>query len=452
MVREVLTLSLGQGGVQLGSAIWEQYLGEHGISADGSRSDSADERYTETFFSESSEGQFVPRNLSIDLDPTTISDVKRGHLGKLFDHDYLISGTEDAANNFARGMYTVGKEQMDVIMDRVRHMYEFSDQPQGFLLNHTVGGGTGSGLGAALLERLACEYRKQNRIGFEIYPSASQSTCVVEPYNGLLATFWLTDHTDVSLVLDNEAIYSIAQKRLGIKKPYYSNLNRIIAKVVSSTTASLRFDGELNVDLGEFQMNLVPFPRLHWMTTSISPLVSHLKAETAALDSQTITTEVLDSANFLVSYPDYDHIEDKFMAVCLNYRGNVTGSAATKAVAFCESKNKVSFVDWSPTPWKIGLNDINAATVPGDDIVPTQRSVTMIGNNVAVHRVFDERLVKKYDMMYSQRAYVHWFVGEGMEEGEFEEAREDLAFLQKDYLDCVAQASTSSEGDSIEEF
>jgi tubulin alpha len=452
MVREVLTISLGQGGCQLGSAIWEQYLGEHGISSDGSRAENADERYTETFFSESSEGTFVPRNLSIDLDPTTISDIRRGRLGRLFHPEYLVSGTEDAANNFARGMYTVGKEQMEVIMDRVRHMYEFSDKPQGFLLNHAVGGGTGSGLGSALLERLACEYRKQNRIGFEIYPSARQSTCVVEPYNALLATYWLTDHTDVSLVLDNEALYSIAQKRLGIAKPSYANLNRIIAKVVSSTTASLRFDGELNVDLSEFQMNLVPFPRLHWMTTSISPLVSHLKANTAALDTKTITAEVLDSRNFLVSYPDYDHLEDKFMAVCLNYRGDVTGSASTKAVQFCEENSKASFVDWSPTPWKIGLNDVNPATVLGDDIAPTQRSVTMIGNNVAVHRVFDERLVKKYDMMYSQRAYVHWFVGEGMEEGEFEEAREDLAFLQKDYLDCISQASTSSEDESCDEF
>lgn len=452
MVREVLTLSLGQGGVQLGSAIWEQYLGEHGISADGTRDDTADERYTETFFSESSEGRFVPRNLSVDLDPTTISDVRRGRLGDLFHPDYLVAGTEDAANNFARGMYTVGKEKLDVILDRVRHLYEFSDQPQGFLLNHSVGGGTGSGLGSALLERLACEYRKQNRIGFEIYPSASQSTCVVEPYNGMLSTYWLTDHTDVSLVLDNEALYSIAQKKLGIAKPSYSNLNRIIAKVVSSTTASLRFDGELNVDLGEFQMNLVPFPRLHWMTTSISPLVSPLKADTAALDMKTVTTEALDSRNFLVSYPDYDHIEDKFMAVCLNYRGDVTGASATKAVQFCEQNTKASFVDWSPTPWKIGLCSTNATTVSNDDVAPTQRSVTMIGNNVAVHRVFDERLVKKYDMMYSQRAYVHWFVGEGMEEGEFEEAREDLAFLQKDYLDCITTASSSFEGESCEEF
>ncbi len=59
--------------------------------------------------------------------------------------------------------------------------------------------------------------------------------------------------------MDNEAIYEICKKRLGIASPSFTNLNRIIAQVVSSVTASLRFDGSLNVDLNEFQTNLVPY-------------------------------------------------------------------------------------------------------------------------------------------------------------------------------------------------
>merc|ERR1712048_1501967 len=98
----------------------------------------------------------------------------------------------------------------------------------------------------------------------------------------------------------------------------------------------------------------------------------------------------------------------------------------------------------------IGLNDSPPQGVEGQAMATSDTNCVMIGNNVAITRVFQERLVKKYDMMYSQRAYVHWYVGEGMEEGEFSEAREDLDFLEKDYLDVVTEQA-SDEGDD-EEF
>merc|ERR1711973_330741 len=164
--------------------------------------------------------------------------------------------------------------------------------------------------GMLILERLAVDYRKKSKIGFELYPSPNISTCIVEPYNGLLSTHWLLDHTDVSLVLDNEALYEICKKKLDIQKPSYYNLNSIIAKVVSSMTASLRFDGELNVDMNEFQTNLVPFPRLHFMTTSLAPVISAAKADHEAHKVKDITDQALQPQNMLVKYEDFDPVED----------------------------------------------------------------------------------------------------------------------------------------------
>jgi len=456
MVREVLTINVGQCGIQMGNAVWWQYMKEHGIDATGKNPDKSDDGSYGTFFEETGMGQCVPRNVTVDLEPTVVDDVRQGFLQKAFHPEYLINGKEDAANNFARGHYTVGKEIIDTVSDRLRKLVDNSDNVQGFVMNHAVGGGTGSGLGALILERIAVDYRKKSKIGFEVYPAPALSTCIVEAYNAMLSTHWLLDHTEVSVVLDNEAIYGICQKKLDIKRPDYSDLNILIAKTVSSMTASLRFEGELNVDLNEFQTNLVPFPRLHFMTSSIAPVISKEKAEHEAQKVNDITDHSLQPPNMLVKYTDFDVAEDKYMAISLNYRGDVKSKEANATVQWLKMQNKVSFVEWCPTGFKVGLNGTVAKSIDDDlngtkDIIAVpQRAVTMIGNNVAVSRVFTERITKKFDLMYSQRAFVHWYVGEGMEEGEFAEAREDLGFLEKDYLDVLAENPSDEIGQEDE--
>merc|ERR1712084_121381 len=258
---------------------------------------------------------------------------------------------------------------------------------QGFIINHAVGGGTGSGLGALILERIAVDYRKKSKIGFEVYPAPNLSTCIVEPYNAMLSTHWLLDHTEVSLVLDNEAIYGICQKQLDIDRPSYAELNMIIAKVISSMTASLRFDGELNVDLGEFQTNLVPFPRLHFMTTALAPVIHKDKASHEAQSVREITDSVFQPPNMLVKYAEFDPVEDKYMAISINYRGQIKSKEANSTVQWLKQNNKVSFVEWCPTGFKIGLNGTPPSDIGDIDVMAvSDRNVVMIGNNVAVAR------------------------------------------------------------------
>lgn len=143
----------------------------------------------------------------------------------------MISGTEDAANNFARGRYTVGKDMAEICVEKIRKLAENCSGLQGFLMFNAVGGGTGSGLGCLLLERLSAEYGKKSKLNFCCWPSPRVSTTVVEPYNAVLSTHSLLEHTDVTVMLDNEAIYDICTHNLNIERPNYTNLNRLIAQV-----------------------------------------------------------------------------------------------------------------------------------------------------------------------------------------------------------------------------
>jgi tubulin alpha len=97
--------------------------------------------------------------------------VRTGTYRQLFHPDQLITGKEDAANNYARGHYTVGREIADVVSDRIRRLVENCVGLQGFLVFHSFGGGSGSGFTSLLMERLSVDYGKKSKLQFCVYPA-----------------------------------------------------------------------------------------------------------------------------------------------------------------------------------------------------------------------------------------------------------------------------------------
>lgn len=441
--REIITINVGGAGVRIGEAITKQYMSDQKITKSGDRDNDRDgEESCGAFFEETGAGKFQPRQVSVDLDPKGMEDIETGELRQLFHRDFLLSGTEDAGNNFARGHYTVGKEIMDKVTDRVRKLVDNCDDLQGFIINHSLGGGTGSGLGSLILDRIAVDYRRKLKFGFEVL--AGDCTGRVAPcgaYNEMLATHKLLDSTDLSLVFDNRQLSKICQEDYKITAPTYKHVNSLIAKVASGFTKGLCND---RVCLDELQLALVPFPRLHFMTGSFA---GNLKEKTPLPTVKDLTSLAVDSAYMTVHYPKFDSVKDKYMAMLFCYRGDVGKKDADATVKWVKQQNKVSFVEWCPTGSKVDVDPTPMGEVQGDEIkFDEEKSVTGVGNCSAMVRNFTAN-AKKYDMMYSQRAYVHQYVSEGMEEGAFAEAREDIGFLEKDYADIVAEHGEDDEDD-----
>jgi tubulin alpha len=144
---------------------------------------------------------------------------------------------------------------------------------QGFFVSHSLGGGTGSGFTSLLMKNLSAEYGKRPRLQFSILPSPQLGSSVVDPYNTVLATHAMINHVGCSFLMDNEALYKICSNQLDVEKVSFPNLNRMVANVVSSVTASLRFDGDLNFDITDAATSLVPFPRVHFPVVGYAPVV-----------------------------------------------------------------------------------------------------------------------------------------------------------------------------------
>ena len=151
-------------------------------------------------------------------------------------------------------------------------------------------------------------------------------------------------------MVDNEAIYDLCHRNLGIERPSYLNLNRMISQIVSSITASLRFDGALNVDLTEFQTNLVPYPRIHFPLVTYAPIVSSAKAFHETHTVANITSACFEPSNQMVKC---DPRKGKYMACCLLYRGDVVPKDVNVAIAHIKTKRTIQFVDWCPTGFKV---------------------------------------------------------------------------------------------------
>lgn len=233
------------------------------------------------------------------------------------------------------------------------HITDNCSSLQGFLIFHSFGGGTGSGFGALLLERLSTDYGKKSKLEFAVYPAPRVSTAVVEPYNAVLSTHSTIENSDCTFLVDNDAVYDICRRNLDIPRPDYAHLNRLIAQVVSSITSSLRFDGALNVDLNEFQTNLVPYPRIHYPLVSYAPVISANKSSHESHKVQDLTFQCFEPNNQMVVC---DPQKGKYMAVALLYRGDVVPRDCTAAIASLKAKTSFNLVEWCPTGFKLGIN------------------------------------------------------------------------------------------------
>lgn len=242
------------------------------------------------------------RALLIDMDSGPLEETMRSPLGSLFDETQFIKDVSGSGNNFGHGNREWGPIYRSNIEEGLRKNAELCDSLQTFLLTHSLGGGTGSGLGTYVLSMLEDLFPEVYRFTVSVFPSEDNDDVITSPYNSILATRELIEHAHCVLPIDNHSLQlfakleseqkakssnqssrvtarststpstqagAIVHKRA--KDRGFSEMNGVAARMICNLTASSRFHGDMNVDLNEICTNLVPYPRMHFLMTSLSP-------------------------------------------------------------------------------------------------------------------------------------------------------------------------------------
>ncbi len=376
------------------------------------------------FFKAAQDGTYSPRTINFDLEPSTLDRIKFGPLGRFYSPNSFIHGPTGAGNNWAKGHYTEGPELIDEVMDLTRQQIEHCDNLQGFQVCHSLGGGTGSGMGTLLISRLREEYPDRIISTYSVFPSRQVLDVIVEPYNAILAIHQLIENSDEVFVLDNEvrntlfpsipphhfqALYQLVMRKLGNHQPSYGDLNALAANAMTGATACLRFPGHLNSDLRKLGVNLIPFPRLHFFLLGIAPLV---------LNKQRLSVEQLlgqvVSAHAVMA--EVDPRMGRWLTGSILFRGDATvvpPSEVDQQMTFLENRSTMSFAEWIPHNFKTSI-----CSVPPFGAVS---GCSLIANTTAMAEVFT-RIRDCFNGLFRRRAFLHWFTMEGMEEAEFTEA------------------------------
>merc|ERR1712124_122216 len=318
------------------------------------------------------------------------------------------------------GHYTEGAELIDSVLDVVRKEAEGCDCLQGFQMTHSLGGGTGAGMGTLLISKIREEYPDRIMTTYSVIPSPKVSDTVVEPYNAVLSFHQLVENADQVMMMDNEALYDICFRTLKLTTPTY---------------------GHLNCDLRKIAVNMIPFPRLHFFMTGFSPLTSRGSQQYRALTVPELTQQMFDAKNMMCAA---DPRHGRYLTACALFRGRMSTKEVDEQMLNVQNKNSSYFVEWIPNNIKSSVCDIPPKGL--------KMAVGFLGNSTAIQEMF-KRVAEYFIGMFRRKAFLHWYTGEGMDEMEFTEAESNMNDLVSEYQQYQdATAEDEGEFDEDEEL
>ncbi|KAM9196741.1 tubulin epsilon chain [Mergus octosetaceus] len=455
-----VVVQVGQCGNQVGCRFWDLALREHAaVNKKGIYDEALSSFFRNVDTRSAGDGPDIDkgkicslkaRALLIDMEEGVVNEILQGPLRDVFDSKQLITDVSGSGNNWAVGHKVYGCQYRENIVEKLRKTAEHCDCLQCFFIIHSMGGGTGSGLGTFVLNLLEDEFPEVYRFVTAVYPSGEDDV-ITSPYNSVLAMKELNEHADCVLPIENESLFDIVNKihqmmnsgKLGstvkpnslvtssagitkaIQEKPFDAMNNIVANLLLNLTSSARFEGSLNMDLNEISMNLVPFPRLHYLVSSLTPLYTLADVNVPSRRLDQMFSDAFSRDHQLIQA---DPKHSLYLACALLVRGNVQVSDLRRNIE--RLKPSLHFVSWNQEGWKTGL-----CSVPP---VGHSHSLLALANNTCVKPTFME-LRDRFMRLYKKKAHLHHYLQvDGMEQSCFSEAVLSLSDLIEEYNELDA--------------
>jgi len=445
-----LSIQLGSAGWKIGESLWQTLREDNGIDDTGYfvpvETPSIEEDYPgwyaasqinhrkkavlDTFFEEGRLGTFTTRTIMVDTRVGMKGDFDEYRIPPL--PDYYIVGTEDSGCNYAKGYYVNGPRLIDQIMATIERRLEQNPYVDGILLFHSVGGGTGSGLGTLLLERLRSSDLSFGALAtVTVLPSAKMQENVVEPYNPVLALPKIADLADMCLVVDNEGLCNISRVKLKDTAYKYSTVNPFVGRALADIATLISWVG-----LSRLIGQLVPFPRINLVSISTARFST---APSKSVPPKTLMSEAFSADNI---FSAIDLSEGGTFARVLQFRGNVNGNDAMQLADNLRGYSPAIFPDW-----------------PGghlapyfDDLAPSNfgNTLTMLNNHTGIKMVLNRMLIL-FNKLLAKRIQLQYFLDQGMGSNEFDAAALAMRDLYMAYVDIEQQVIDVDEEEEEEE-
>ena len=452
MPREIITIQIGQCGNQVGMEFWKRLCAEHGISPQGIVNENAingDDR-KDVFFYQADDDHFIPRAILIDMEPRVINNIQNSDFSKFFNQENIYKSKEGggAGNVWVKG-YSHAEKVEEEIMDMIEREADGSDSLEGFMLIHAINGGTGSGFGSYLLEKLNENFPKKLIQTYSVFPNLNDlsNDIVVSPYNSLLCLKRLILNSDSVIVIDNSALNNITEG-INVLSPSNDQNNSLISTVMCASTTTLRYPGYMNNDMISLIAPLVPTPRCHFLMTGYTRITIDSKSsmirKTTVLD---VMKRLLQSKNIMVKGGGKKGL---YISILNIIQGEVDPTQVHEALLKIRERKLASFIPWGPASIQVALSKKSPYLETANKV-----SGMMLANHTSISFLM-EAIVDTFNAFYKKKAFLEQFKNEDMFKDSFEEFDDshDVAMKvideykaseRKDYLEWGEKQNQSDE-------